>query len=85
MSWLAFHGRFEDRLIKAVFYMPITGGDWVQVTPGIGEDKYPDWSPGGDLIAYSSDQDGTWNIWVAESPTVGIEPTSLGQVKAMFK
>jgi Tol biopolymer transport system component len=85
-NWVAFNKPFGEEDGHTIWAMPLPGGDRVRVSSSSnGEEYYPNWSPGGDLIAYQSDVTGSYRIWVAEAPTVGIEPTSLGQVKAMFR
>ena len=38
----------------------------VQVTSATGVEEYPSWSPDGRTIAYQSNQDGDWDIWVVQ-------------------
>jgi len=38
----------------------------VQVTSASGVEEYPSWSPDGRTIAYQSNQDGDWDIWVVQ-------------------
>ncbi|MCJ7564736.1 MAG: serine/threonine-protein kinase [Candidatus Aminicenantes bacterium] len=38
----------------------------VKVTTAAGVEDYPSWSPDGRTFAYHSDQDGDWDIWVAQ-------------------
>jgi Tol biopolymer transport system component len=39
----------------------------VQVTTATGVEDYPTWSPDGRTLAYQSDQEGNWDIWVAQA------------------
>jgi len=38
----------------------------VQVTSATGVEEYPSWSPDGRTLAYQSNQDGDWDIWVVQ-------------------
>jgi dipeptidyl aminopeptidase/acylaminoacyl peptidase len=46
------------------------------VVAGPANDQDPDWSPSGDRFAFTSDRDGSWQIYVAD---VGGQPTRLTQ------
>jgi dipeptidyl aminopeptidase/acylaminoacyl peptidase len=35
-----------------------------QLTTGSWNDRFPVWSPNGSMIAYMSDKDGAWSVWV---------------------
>ncbi|TDJ42155.1 MAG: TIR domain-containing protein [Gammaproteobacteria bacterium] len=37
-----------------------------QVTSATGVEEYPAWSPSGQMIAYQSNEDGDWDIWVRQ-------------------
>ncbi len=38
----------------------------VQVTSAVGVERGVAWSPDGEMLAYESNQDGSWDIWVAQ-------------------
>jgi Tol biopolymer transport system component/tRNA A-37 threonylcarbamoyl transferase component Bud32 len=41
----------------------------VKVTTALGVEESPSWSPDGEALAYQSDQDGDWDIWVTQLGT----------------
>ena len=41
-------------------------GNPVQITSTTGVEEYPAWSPGGQMLAYQSNEDGDWDIWVRQ-------------------
>jgi len=41
----------------------------VKVTTALGVEESPSWSPDGGALAYQSDQDGDWDIWVTQLGT----------------
>lgn len=38
----------------------------VQLTSALGVENHPTWAPDGDRLAYESDQNGNWDIWVTQ-------------------
>jgi Tol biopolymer transport system component/DNA-binding winged helix-turn-helix (wHTH) protein len=51
-------GRLTDSIPKV--------SNVIQVTASQGVEDYPSWSPDGRLLAYESDQRGTWDIWLTQ-------------------
>jgi TolB protein len=47
----------------------------VNLTNGLSADWAPAWSPDGSLIAFQTDRDGHWEIYLMRSD--GLEPSSL--------
>lgn len=51
-------------LLGDIYSMPITGGKAKKLTPDIGWQMQPTFSPDGQYIAYTSDEGGGDNIWI---------------------
>jgi Tol biopolymer transport system component len=65
----------------------IDGTGLTQLTTDTASDGLPTWSPKGDAIAFVSDRDGAWAIWVANSqgnnqrPLFDLDGSIDGQVR----
>jgi len=54
-------------LLGDIYTMPATGGTATRITSGPAFDMQPRFSPDGKRLAFSSDRDGLWNIWVMDA------------------
>lgn len=54
-------------LLGDLYAMPVEGGSATRLTDGPAFDMQPRFSPDGTLIAFSSDRDGSTNIWVVNA------------------
>jgi imidazolonepropionase-like amidohydrolase/Tol biopolymer transport system component len=54
-------------LLGDIYTMPAGGGNATRITSGAPFDMQPRFSPDGKRIAFSSDRDGLWNIWVMDA------------------
>jgi len=61
-------------LLGDIFVVPLAGGDATPLTSGAAWDMQPRFSPDGSMIAYSSDRDGSENIWVMNVDGSGARP-----------
>ena len=68
-----------------IWIVPATGGAATQVTTSASYDWCPSWSPDGTKIAFHSGRDGSKGIYIIDVPGTPVEPSTLGQIKAMFK
>jgi Tol biopolymer transport system component len=69
-----------------IWYMNATGGGYTRVTNKPGDEYFPAWSPDGTKIAYVyDDYSGEYRIWVTDLSQVKVAPTSLGQIKAVYR
>lgn len=50
-----------------IWSAPITGGDAVRLTINDGQERYPKFSPDGNLIAFTGDYDGNMDVYVMNS------------------
>ena len=53
-------------LLGDIYIMPSGGGTASRITSGPAFDMQPRFSPDGKRLAFSSDRDGLWNIWVMD-------------------
>jgi Tol biopolymer transport system component len=53
-------------LLGDIYTMPITGGDATRIMSGLAFDMQPRFSPDGSRIAFISDRDGNFNLWLAD-------------------
>jgi imidazolonepropionase-like amidohydrolase/Tol biopolymer transport system component len=63
-------------LLGDLYTMPIAGGPATRLTSGTPFDMQPRFSPDGRWIAFSSDRDGLWNIWVMKPDGSGARQVS---------
>lgn len=49
-----------------IYLMDVNRGVNMRLTTSPGQDRYPAWSPGGELIAYHSDETGDYDLYVVE-------------------
>lgn len=66
-------------LLGDLYTLPIAGGTATRITSGPGFDAQPRWSPDGRLIAFTSDRDGSQNLWVVDAD--GKHPRQLSKVE----
>jgi len=66
-------------LLGDLYTLPITGGEAKQITSGLPFDSQPIFSPDGKRIAFTSDRDGSENLWLANAD--GSEPKQLSKEK----
>ncbi|RMH17499.1 MAG: amidohydrolase [Gemmatimonadetes bacterium] len=62
-------------LLGDLYTMPVEGGEATRITSGQAFDMQPRFSPDGSLIAFISDRDGMFNIWVVKPD--GSEPRQV--------
>src|SRR5512142_2205057 len=68
--WVAFSAVKVD--LKAntrtphLWVAPLAGGESRQMTAGVAGEDRPRWSPDGKQLAYTSSQDGSSQVWVAD-------------------
>ncbi len=55
-----------------------------QITTGTWDNRYPVWSPNGSSIAYISDKEGLWSVWVMTASGASPEQVSTPGPLAMF-
>lgn len=58
-------GAAQHQYIHDIYIMNADGSNSVRFTDGSAQVRLPAWSPDGKHIAYSSNQDGSFDIWVA--------------------
>src|ERR1051325_6479373 len=64
-------------MLGDLYVMPIEGGAARAITTGLAWDQQPRWSPDGRRIAFVSDRDGAWNLWVMNAD--GSSPKQLSR------
>lgn len=62
-------------LLGDIYTMPVSGGEAKRLTPDIGWQMQPAFSPDGQYIAYTSDEGGGDNIWIMRAD--GSEPRAV--------
>lgn len=70
-SWLSIDVTPDGRmlvfdLLGDLYTLPIEGGTANRITSGLGYDSQPVVSPDGSRIAFVTDRNGSWNLWVAD-------------------
>ena len=66
-------------LVGDLYTLPIQGGDAKRTTSGLPFDSQPVFSPDGKMIAFTSDRDGSDNLWIANAD--GSDPKQLSKDK----
>lgn len=56
-------------LMGDLYTIPITGGKATRITSGMAYDTHPRWSPDGNKLCFTSDKDGSENIWILNFTT----------------
>ena len=64
-------------LLGDLYTLPIEGGQATRITSGAAYDMHPRFSPRGDRIAFSSDRDGSLNLWLVDPD--GANPTQVSE------
>jgi Tol biopolymer transport system component len=66
-------------MLGDLYTLPIEGGEATRITSGLPFDSQPAFSPDGRRIAFTSDRDGSDNLWIANAD--GSEPKQLSKDK----
>jgi WD40 repeat protein len=66
-------------LLGDLYTVPISGGEATRITSGLPFDSQPTFSPDGKLVAFTSDRDGSDNLWIAKAD--GSDPKQLSKDK----
>ena len=64
-------------MLGDIYVMPIEGGVARVVSSGLAWDQQPRWSPDSKRIAFVSDRDGGWNLWIMNAD--GTSPKQLSR------
>ena len=64
---IAFDSRQNIEAATDVFTIQLNGENRKQLTFHPAQDAFPDWSPDGTQIAFSSDRDGNFDIWIMDA------------------
>jgi Tol biopolymer transport system component/DNA-binding winged helix-turn-helix (wHTH) protein len=59
---------------------PLAGADFARVTDFIGAEEHAAISPDGRLVAFVSDRDGAWDVWLGQIGTGDFQNLTQGQV-----
>ena len=65
-----------------IFVMPATGGSQVQVTFGTGTEQFPQFSPDGSSIAYTSNTDGATAVYTVDLATLATTKLTADSLRA---
>jgi Tol biopolymer transport system component len=65
-----------------IFVMPATGGSAVQVTVGSGSESFPEFSPDGSRIAYTSDTGGVYAVYTVNLGTLAVTKLTPDSLRA---
>ena len=63
-------------MLGDLYSLPIAGGEAKAITTGLPFDSQPKFSPDGKLIAFTSDRDGSDNLWIANADGSGARQLS---------
>ena len=74
-SAVFFESTITSKEFIGVFSINPDGSNLVQLTGEAARDIRPTWSPDGTKIAFQSDRDGQWDIWIMEAD--GTNPVNL--------
>src|SRR6266849_1356364 len=66
-------------LVGDLYTLPAQGGEAKRITSGLPFDSQPVYSPDGAMIAFTSDRDGSDNLWIAKAD--GSDPNQLSKDK----
>jgi Tol biopolymer transport system component len=66
-------------LVGDLYTLPAQGGEAKRITSGLPFDSQPVYSPDGAMIAFTSDRDGSDNLWIAKAD--GSDPKQLSKDK----
>jgi Tol biopolymer transport system component len=66
-------------MVGDLYALPIQGGQAKRITSGLPFDSQPVFSPDGKMIAFTSDRDGSDNLWIANAD--GSDPKQLSKDK----
>jgi len=64
-GWILFASTFQTNPYQ-IYKKPIHGRTVQQLTFGRSSSRFPAWSPDGKLMAFTSDRNGSWDIWIME-------------------
>ncbi len=66
-------------MVGDLYTLPVQGGQAKRITSGLPFDSQPVFSPDGKMIAFTSDRDGSDNLWIANAD--GSDPKQLSKDK----
>jgi Tol biopolymer transport system component len=64
--------RFANPTTKGLSIVDVDSGRLTPLTPDSGADNLPSWSPKGDVIAFTSNRDGDWEIYTIRPDGTGL-------------
>ena len=67
------------QVVRQLWILDLTSGVARQVLAGNSQDIHPDWSPSGDMIAFASDREGTFDIWTVKVDGTGLRRLTSGE------